>query len=64
MDFYVATQYFAMGVDRTTFMRHKVQLGVEPWSRWQILLTVHVTAAIVAMATRAVAFLVDVLKSR
>ncbi|MEO1366472.1 MAG: DUF2306 domain-containing protein [Acidobacteriota bacterium] len=53
---HTATQYFVMGIDRTPFMRHKVQTGFEPWAGWRPLLGAHVTAAVVALAAGGVAF--------
>jgi hypothetical protein len=42
---------FVVGIDRTTFMRHKVAGGFIPWPGWRVVLAIHATAAAIAVAT-------------
>ncbi len=59
---HTTTQYFVMGVDRTIFMRHKIQTGFVPWDGWRLVLSIHVAAAIVALATGAITFMLGIFK--
>lgn len=59
---HTATQ--SLGFDRTTFMRHKVESGFEPWTGWWVVLGVHVVAATTALLTGAAAFLLGVYEVR
>ncbi len=61
---HTSTRMFIMGVDRTTFMQEKVQLGFEPWFAWRALLLVHVASAVIAMIAGSVSLVLGVRQSR